>query len=189
MTQADRILYPQYPHPIRFIYTAPTQTHFLCSQFCGAHWQSSALPRCCRRRLTVITAEPSCNICASYQSLIPHLLCIMQTIAYSILTCPPSTHIVWRTPQCNSVINNGCRVRVSSLTDWLKGWLSGECDTDQGLSSTVSASARSQGEAANMYEWPCGSGDTACVHKCHCICTPCMQLTCECSEQPDWTTM
>lgn len=74
-------------------------------------------PWCRHHHLTVIIAEPSCNICASHQRLIPHLLCIMQTIAYSIKTCPPSTHIVWRAPQCNSVIKNECRVRVSSLAD------------------------------------------------------------------------
>lgn len=70
--------------------------------------------------LTVITSEPSFNICTSYQRLMPHRLRIMQTIAYSTKTCPPSTHIVWKAPpQSNCVIYNECRARVYSLADCL----------------------------------------------------------------------
>lgn len=37
----SRISYPRYPHPVRFLHTAPSQIHFLYSWFCGTCWQSS----------------------------------------------------------------------------------------------------------------------------------------------------
>lgn len=70
--------------------------------------------------LTVITSEPSFNICTSYQRLMPHWLRIMQTIAYSTKTCPPSTHIVWKAPPRVIVwfIMNAER----GFTRWLTVW-------------------------------------------------------------------
>lgn len=95
--------------PVRFIFSALG---------CVKHVDSpSRCPRHHHQHLTVTTAEPSCSICALYQRLIPQQLCIMQTIAYSVMTCTPSTHIIWKAPRCNSVINNECRVRVSRLTE------------------------------------------------------------------------
>lgn len=88
----------------------------------------------------IFSTDSSCKICASYQCLTPHLLGIMQTIAYSVVTL--QTHIIWIEPQYNSVINNECSLKVCCLTDGGKGWLSGECYADQDVSSAVGASQK-----------------------------------------------
>lgn len=78
-------------------------------------------------------AEYSCNICASYQCLIPHLLYIIQTTAYSVTTL--QTHIIWIVIQCNSVINNECwlteGLTVWGMLHWSRPFLCCQCSTEE----------------------------------------------------------
>lgn len=100
-------------HPIRFIYTVPRQLHFLCSWFCVDY-------------LHLITlSSPDSNNCTALMQYLrfisapdtsPAVHYADNCIFYHDLF-PLQPTIVWRAPQCKSVLN-----AEWGLAHWLTDW-------------------------------------------------------------------
>lgn len=103
-------------HPVRHIFSALGSAEHVDKL---RHW-----PWRRRHHSTVQLQNPHAIFALSYQHLIPHLLCIMQTIAYSIMTCPPvNPHRLESAPSVILwLIMNAEWGLASRLTEGLTAW-------------------------------------------------------------------